>query len=165
MLSPRPLGSPNDLEGFQDLFYKPSPVKQAKPKPTADESPSQLAHIPWDLGSRGRRTGSGLTSLARQLSEEFEQMALEQERTNSQYSRSSTSLLQNGSIARQPTDGSLEFLFEEPLSDSPNQENFDPPREHIMAFKASVKLPEDIESSRASTPLGPLEEDDDDETG
>lgn len=160
--SPSPLGSPNDLEGFQDLFYKPSPVKQAQFKAKPDESPSQLAHIPWDLGSRGRRTGSGLTSLARQLSEEFEQMALE--RTSSQYSRSSTSIFQNNSLTRRPTEGSLEFLFEEPLQDSPDQESFNHSREAIMAFKPSVNLPEDVESSRASTPLDDLE-DAEDQTG
>ncbi|PPQ70614.1 hypothetical protein CVT24_000687 [Panaeolus cyanescens] len=125
-LSTRILGSPSDLEGFQDLFYRPpeeeeeeerrrrqTPRENALPETPgaigADREtvrPLSESPVPWNGGSvEGesrrevpamphappvRRTDSGLTSLARQLNEEFEQMALEREREQMgmRYSRS-----------------------------------------------------------------------------
>jgi hypothetical protein len=99
--SPPVLGSPHDLEGFQDLFYRPnvSSMQRTPHEAALPESPLpphnisyslRGSDISWDLNLRNRGTGSNLSSLARKLSEEFEQMALERERdgTSSQYSMS-----------------------------------------------------------------------------
>ncbi|RDB26946.1 hypothetical protein Hypma_005028 [Hypsizygus marmoreus] len=142
-LSPHPIGNPDDLENFYDLFYKPKP-----PATHQFMEPSSVASSSTSLiGTHNRRGGSGLTSLARQLSEEFEHIALE--RDGSQYTRSSiTDPL--GSIARRPTDSTLEFVFEE--ASPPNDST-------ISAFQpSSAKIPEDVESSRASSPLEPDED-------
>lgn len=152
-ISPHPLGNPDDLENFYDLFYRPN----SKPAPARQSSGSSSAS---PSGSHRRRAGSGLTSLARQLNEEFEQMT--NEREGSQYSRSSTMDLP-GSISRRPTDSTLEFVFEEtsqPASLSSTGGVSLIGRSTISAFHPSpVYIPEDVESSRASSPLE-LEEDD-----
>jgi serine/arginine repetitive matrix protein 2 len=196
--SPLLLGSPNDLETFKDLFYRPTNTRSMQRipnEPALPETPSPPHHISnsaggsnisWDIQ---RRTGSSsLTNLARQLTDEFEQMAMERERerTSSQYSNGNGSFLYEdqrvvpsgvssrqqsrgssisggtgvgvGGLVRRPTaeGGSLEFVFEEviPMSSSPtsDREGFglelaDP----IHAFKPSDTLPEDVQSSRASS--------------
>ncbi|EDR03578.1 uncharacterized protein LACBIDRAFT_295200 [Laccaria bicolor S238N-H82] len=167
-LSPRPLGSPNDLENFHDLFYKPSPARRpsSELKPSVSPPP-QVSPAPWEVHTRNRRTGSGLTSLARQLSEEFEQMALERERTSSQYSYSASSVLANNNVTQRPADGSLRFVFEgSPHPESPISiaEEFSPAHHPTLAFKPSGALPEDVESSRASSVIPQGEEEDDDDT-
>ncbi|KAF8957848.1 hypothetical protein BDZ97DRAFT_1844340 [Flammula alnicola] len=159
----RPLGSPHDLESFQDLFYRPNingsqrtPNEAALPE---TPSPPHRSSIPWDINMRNRRTDSSLTSLARQLTDEFEQMALEQERTSSQYSQSATSSSrQQSSLMRRPTEGSLQFVFEEMrVSESPPAASMADP---IHAFKPSETLPEDVLSSRASSFIENNEDDD-----
>ncbi|PPQ70345.1 hypothetical protein CVT25_000125 [Psilocybe cyanescens] len=160
---PQPLGSPNDLENFQDLFYRPSgpgvgrtPNEAALPE---TPSPPNRGSMPWDMNMPNRRTGSSLTSLARKLSEEFEMLSHERERSNSQYSQSPPSSQRPSRMARQPTDGSLQFVFEElGVSGSPPNESNDP----IHAFRASGALPEDVQSdSRASSFIENTEDDDD----
>lgn len=165
-LWPRPLGSPNDLENFHDLFYKPSIERRSSSelKPSVSPPP-QVSPAPWELHTRKHSTGSGLTSLARQLSEEFEQMALERERTNSQYSYSASSVLANNNATQRLADGSLRFVFEEsPHPESPISiaEEFSSAHGPALAFKPSGTLPEDVESSRASSVISQGEEDDDD---
>jgi len=197
----------NDLDAFKDLFYRPSnshSVPRTPKEPALPESPSPPHHITNSAGSsniswdfRRRTESSGLTNLARQLNDEFEQMALERgiERTSSQYSsgngvflyedqRASSSGISSrqlsrgssisggtgagvGGLVRRPTgDGrSLEFVFEEvtPMSSSPTSEHggldlsmADP----IHAFKPSDTLPEDVQSSRASSFIESSEGDD-----
>ncbi|KAF8069215.1 hypothetical protein FPV67DRAFT_1449004 [Lyophyllum atratum] len=150
--SPRSFGNPDDLDNFYDLFYKPS-------RPSTQQGvPSEFsAASGTPIGSR-RRVGSGLTSLARQLSEEFEHLALEQE--GSQYSRSSTMEIRS-SIGRRPTDSTLEFVFEEasPPESSTTELSSPPGQSRISPFHpSSVHIPEDVESSRASSPLEPDED-------
>jgi hypothetical protein len=207
--SPLLLGSPNDLETFKDLFYRPTnaiSVQRTPNEPALPETPSPPHHITnsaggsnisWDI--HHRRTGSSsLTNLARQLSDEFEQIAMERERerTSSQYSSGNGNFLYEdqrvslsgissrqqsrgssisggtgagvGGLVRRPTaEGrSLEFVFEEviPMSSSPTSDRegmslgmADP----IHAFKpSSDTLPEDVESSRASSFIESNEGDD-----
>lgn len=167
-LSPRPLGSPNDLENFRDLFYKPSMARRSSSelKPSGSPPP-QVSPAPWDVHTRNQRTGSNLTSLARQLSEEFEQMAFERERTSSQYSYSASSVLANNNATQRPADGSLRFVFDgSPHPESPTSiaEALSFAHSPALAFKPSGTLPEDVESSRASSVI-PQGEEDDDDTG
>lgn len=126
-----------------------------------------MASIPfsWDVNSRSRRTGSGLTSLARQLSAEFEQMTLERERErerereSSHYSRDSIPMSPRPAPVRRPTDMSLEFVFEETSQFGSRNGSVSPPDQStISAFHPSVNIPEDVESSRASSPVDPDED-------
>lgn len=165
-LSPRPLGSPNDLENFHDLFYKPSLARRSSSelKPSVSPPP-QVSSAPWEVHTRNRCTGSGLTSLARQLSEEFEQMALERERTSSQCYYSASSVLANNNTTQRPADGSLRFVFEEsPHPESPISiaEEFSSAHRPTLAFKPSGALHEGVESSRASSVIPQGEEGDGD---
>ncbi|KAF8196099.1 hypothetical protein BJ912DRAFT_1082997 [Pholiota molesta] len=155
--SPQPLGSPHDLDSFQDLFFRPNMNSAQR---TPNEAACPTAHtglpIPWDNSMRTHRTDSSLTNLARQLSDEFEQMERERERSSSLYSQSVTSSLRQ---QRRPTEGSLQFVFEEMhRSASPTEGIMDDP---IHAFKASETLPEDVISSRASSFIEGTAEDDD----
>lgn len=109
--SPLMLGSPNDIETFKDLFYRPTnahSLQRTPNEPALSETPSPPHHIShsaggsiisWDIH---RRTGSSsLTNLARQLSDEFEQMAIERERerTSSQYSSRNGNFLYEDQVA------------------------------------------------------------------
>lgn len=110
--SPRPLGSPDDLEHFQDLFYRPSQV----------------------IGpalSRNASSRSGLTTLANQLNQEFG----ERDRHLSGGSSSGSS--------RPGGDGMQFVLSERP--EGARRGSIIPP------FHPSVTIPEDVESSRASS--------------
>lgn len=151
-LTPCRLGSPNDLESFQDLFYRPSNDLQRTPVEAAlpdTPSPPHFSAASWDRSMRRHKAESGLTSLARQLSQEFELMTRVRERS-SQHSSEQSSTRQQRGISRQPTVGSLEFVFEEAIS---HPEEPVPEIDHhaIKAFKPSDNLPEDVESSRASS--------------
>ncbi|KAK0203476.1 hypothetical protein DFS33DRAFT_1383728 [Desarmillaria ectypa] len=110
--SPRPLGNPDDLEHFQDLFYRPSQVIG----PALSRNPSSR---------------SGLTTLAHQLNQELE----ERERHLSGGSSSGSS--------RPGGDGMQFVLSERP--EGARRGSIIPP------FYPSVTIPEDVESSRASS--------------
>lgn len=159
------LGSPNDLESFQDLFYRPNdnhpPDEAAFPD---TPSPPTAA---WNRDMQQKhRTESGLTSLARELNQEFELMALERERTTSGSQYDSTSSRQYSSgVSRRPTEGSLQFVFEEAEAGSlsgSSLSGFERPAIH--AFYPSNTLPEDVESSRASSVIERAEVEDENET-
>ena len=176
-LSPRHLGSPNDLENFQDLFYRPSPPNRQTPNEASlpdTPSPPNVAHIPWDVTMRNRRTGSGLTSLARQLSAEFH--SLSQEHSHSMYSHSRSHSLSSssqvpGGMSRMPSgSGSLQFVFEEmlPAGSPPRSFDVDSMEDSVHDYRHSGSLPEDVESSRASSlieNLGDDLEEEEDTTG
>ncbi|KAF9457596.1 hypothetical protein BDZ94DRAFT_1272786 [Collybia nuda] len=154
--SPHSFGSPDDLEGYRDLFFKPSTqyMEQSFDANTMGSVPTS-----WDANSRSRRTGSGLTSLARQLSAEFEQMALERERESSVYSRDSIPMAPRAAFVRRPTDASLEFVFEETSQFGSRGGSASPPdHSTLSAFHPSINIPEDVESSRASSPIDPHED-------
>ncbi|PPQ70861.1 hypothetical protein CVT26_014084 [Gymnopilus dilepis] len=174
--SPRPLGSPHDLEGFQDLFYRPNPNTTGRtPREAAlpeTPSPPNGSANPWDLMPNRRTGNSSLTSLARQLTDEFEAMALErlgerfaEGRSSSQFSQSPTNSFRRQTPLRRPTDSSLQFVFEEVLAGSA-QENgardsmIVDDHEPIHAFQPSETLPEDVQSSRASSFIEGTVEDD-----
>ncbi|KAJ7228459.1 hypothetical protein GGX14DRAFT_612976 [Mycena pura] len=155
--SPPPIGSVDDLDEFRDLFYKPN---------LTDEALSNLSRpisgrLTWDAASttRTQRTGSGLTSLARQLSAEFEELRtiLHRERTGSVESESSISRISG----RFPRESDIQFVFTESelaRSDEPERHE---PSETLSAFQPSNRIPEDVESSRASSPIdGPLLDED-----
>ncbi|KAG5644199.1 hypothetical protein DXG03_008862 [Asterophora parasitica] len=141
--SPRSFGNPDDLDQFYDLFYKPGHASSHQRVP----SEMSLASV----GSR-RQAGSGLTTLARQLSEELESMAL---------ARPSMTELP-GSTSRRPTDSTLEFVFEETSPPESSTTGRTPPgHSTISPFQPSAaRIPEDVESFRTSSPL----EADEDET-
>jgi hypothetical protein len=150
--SPPPLGSVDDLDEFRDLFYKPNltdEVLNNLSRPVSGRQPS----ITWDMASTTRthrtRTGSGLTSLARQLSQEFEELrAIRQERSGSVDSESSISR-----FSRFPTENDIHFVFADSRSEMSRTMNEPVPLPEAMsAFHPSSHLPEDVVSSRASSP-------------
>ncbi|XP_006463545.1 hypothetical protein AGABI2DRAFT_179868, partial [Agaricus bisporus var. bisporus H97] len=175
--SPRPLGSPNDLVGFQDLFYKPGVgslrqriVQKSSSRLSSPDSQSslrQLSNIPFDLKSPNPRRTSGLTTLARKLSEEYEQLS-HKERTSSQHSLSSDSVVMGSPrspLIQKPTEGSLEFVFEEPRSAelSPDGQPINEQRLGFQSFRHQDNIPEDIVSV-SSTGTGKEVEASEDET-
>ena len=154
------MGSPNDLDSFHDLFYKPNHVRASIEEHPLHSSSSGV--LTGDIALRTRRTGSGLTSLARQLSEEFEQMERERERTDSQYSRSSGSVRLPLGLARRPTESSLQFVFEEgQRSASPLQEESAADLDTTEVFKPPFAVPEDVHSSNSSFVERTMEDEDD----
>ena len=161
-LTPRRLGSPNDLESFQDLFYRPSNDLQRSPIEAALPDTPSPPHFSasWDRSARRHKTESGLTSLARQLSQEFDLITRERERSSQHSSLQSSIRQQRGNISRQTTVHSLEFVSEEA---SHSETVPDIHSRAISAFQPSDTLPEDVESSRASSDIEVT--DADDETG
>lgn len=147
------MGSPNDLESFQDLFYRPSnDLRRTSIEPALPDTPSPPHHYStasWDRSAQRHKTESGLSSLARQLSQEFELITRERERSSQHSSMRSSARQQSGRVSRQPTVGSLEFVFEEAHHSEPVPEL--DPRHAIHAFQPSDSLPEDVGSSRASS--------------
>jgi hypothetical protein len=168
--SPRPLGSPNDLVGFQDLFYTPGIGESGEPRrmPSFGDlswngSQTRLSNIPFDLKTPYTRPASGLTTLTRKLSEEYEMLS-GRGRSESQYSQSSSSGATRPPTTRRPTDASLEFVFErlnqgvydhEPASTGPSSLPFGP-RENV---------PEDVNSMSSMETGKELEDESENETG
>ncbi|KAJ7682606.1 hypothetical protein DFH06DRAFT_1290016 [Mycena polygramma] len=146
--SPPTLGSVDDLDEFRDLFYKPNltdEVLNNLSRPTSTRHPS----VTWDIASTTRtqrtRTGSGLTTLARQLSQEFEEM------------RASRQRLRSGERGLGVEHQSLLSIPDNETATT----NSEPPPEALSAFQPSSYLPEDVGSSRASSPIdGPLDDED-----
>ncbi|KAJ7683976.1 hypothetical protein B0H17DRAFT_1073156 [Mycena rosella] len=159
--SPPPVGSVDDLDDFRDLFYKPNLTDEVLNNLSRPTSTRQQS-ITWDIASTTRtqrtRTGSGLTSLARQLSQEFEEMRAihHRARTESMGSDSSISRFSG----RFPMENDIQFIFSESemsraVGEAPVRLGL--PEEAMSAFRASGHIPEDVESSRVSSPLdGPL---------
>lgn len=174
-LSPRPITSDgDDLDRFRDLFYRPPESRTPSSddsRPPVSRRPSGSASIPVELGSRSTRTLSGLTSLARQLNENMEEMEA-YENMMEGYDRDRASPMwgaRYGGLGGQRPDD----LGPEPsqvLSQSPPGLMYEregtgtPLRLPIDATLAlsqpSDNVPEDVQSSRASSMLElPLEED------
>ena len=141
--------SPNDLDNYEDLFYKPNTTNDHSPA-----SPDDRTNVSWDRAVRDRRTGSSLTSLARQLGEEYEALAsANASRASSMYFHS-----RNRSLGAQPhhsgtsglsTDGNLQFVLEEMASaESPYM--MPNVHESVQAFE-SANLPEDVYSLQTSS--------------
>ncbi|KAF8626493.1 hypothetical protein AX17_006548 [Amanita inopinata Kibby_2008] len=194
LMSPVPrIGSPDNLEPFRDLFYRPaddsedaSDVLPSPPVPTSEPYPPQSPdNVPWDVGSsRSRRTGSGLTSLARQLGEELEQMTLERQQHDlNQCSRDGTFGYGEGDLGRNSAiasafdgagtslqgshinteAGPLPVMFEGlPEQDETSEKMFeeDEHLDRLSAFHPTSTIPEDVESSRMSSPIDGTADDD-----
>ncbi|KAK7061900.1 hypothetical protein R3P38DRAFT_2832176 [Favolaschia claudopus] len=150
--SPPPVGSVDDLDEFRDLFYKPNLTDEVLNN--LSRPVSGRPSITWDLASTSRtqrtRTGSGLTSLARQLSQEFEE--LRAIRGQSMDTESSISRFSG----RFPTENDISFIFADSRSEMLRAMDdpilSDPSSEAMSAFHPSSHLPEDVVSSRASSP-------------
>ena len=150
----RPFGSPDDLDRYQDLFYRPT---RGKGKEPSDDEPAPVASTSmWE--DNIEQSGSRLSALARELSQEFRQMAAERE-PESYYSRASMAASQQSSFFRQPVDSGLEFVFEVSRSESPDDAVL-PDETCLAPFYPSINIPEDI--SQSSLQMDP--EEDEDET-
>ncbi|PFH49081.1 hypothetical protein AMATHDRAFT_5226 [Amanita thiersii Skay4041] len=186
--SPPPrIGSPDNLEPFRDLFYRPAddsevdtdrelsfdgremlaelnshPIPAPLPRTSARES---VAGRLWGGvgGNVGQRTDSGLTVLAQQLGEELEQMALERERGSvSVYTRDSDGATYvDSSLGRSSVGAAASLRLSafgrgipetRPLHVEREPEVLADP-DRLPAFQPSRVIPEDVESSRASSPV------------
>ena len=131
-MSPRPLGSVDDLDHFRDLFYRPT-VRRTDGAGSSGAAPSTLS---WDMSSH--RNGSGLTSLARQLSVELEELNARFDPTD-------------GTPLEQTPDG-LQFILSEARdSGSLGDIGSTLDRERLFAFRPSFNFPEDVDSFRSSS--------------
>jgi hypothetical protein len=173
--SPRPLGSPNDLVGFHDLFYKPGGgslrqrVMQKSSSelssPSSPSSQTQLSNIPFDLKSPNQKRASGLSMLAHKLSREYEQLS-SKEGMSSQSGDSVAIASPRPSPIRKPTEGSLEFVFEETRTTelSTDGQLITDQRLGLSSFRHQDNIPEDV-ASVFSTGTGKEVEVSEDETG
>jgi serine/arginine repetitive matrix protein 2 len=139
-ISPPPLGNFDDMDNFRDLFYRP-------------EISMDNANVPLSISStsisiNGGMASRGLTSLTRKFNQELAQM-------------------QNGSDQQQPVHAANDHHIESGNSKPRYEEytdasvlHFDPLQS--QAFQPSGILPEDVCSSRASSPLEPASEEDHD---
>ncbi|KIM86141.1 hypothetical protein PILCRDRAFT_776323 [Piloderma croceum F 1598] len=161
--SPRPLGNVDDLEHFHDLFYKPD---QSNPEASATSSlashkaaPSDASHeiFSVEVGS-SRSLRSGLSKLARKLTEEYEG-TLAQEVPNdvdafAQDQRGDS--LRGQRVADIIAD--REFIFSDPSK--PRRVSSPEPMDSTLPLRLNNEetgpdddVPEDVESSRASSIL------------
>ena len=157
--------SPNDLDNYQDLFYQPNTTND-HPHASPDDgmTPEDRTNISWDRAVRNRRTGSSLTSLARQLGEEYEALAsANPSRGSSIYfpsrSRSLGAQPHYSGTSRLSSDGNLQFVLEE-MASAESPDRMSNVHESDQAFE-SANLPEDVYSLQTSSIMdGNGEEDD-----
>ncbi|KAI0715891.1 hypothetical protein C8T65DRAFT_642778 [Cerioporus squamosus] len=168
-LSPRPINSSDDLERFRDLFYRPPESRTPSSEdavPTVSRRPS--GSIPIELNARSTRSLSGLTTLARQLSVNLEEMQ-DREHELEEADRASPmwGARYGGLAGQRPQD-----LGPDPpgvLSQSSSRSGYlrdaqSPlrlPLDEDMVLSQPIDVvPEDVESSRASSMLElPIEDD------
>lgn len=159
-LSPRAINTSDDLERFKDLFYRPERQRSQDSRPSMG-SRQTSGSIILDVGSQ-RSTRSGLSTLARQLSEELEE--LRQEYGSPEHDRDSQRSWGRrfgGLRGPQPDevdedtsnrDVVLAQLSNSPEglrpTDSPVQMPID-----VSFVSPEGNIPEDVESSRASSIL------------
>ncbi|KAI0063839.1 hypothetical protein BV25DRAFT_1899064 [Artomyces pyxidatus] len=159
--SPRPFSSLEDLDRYRDLFYKPDSRTPSSEHQRRLAPQEPVGNIPMDVASRSSHAGSGLMNLTRQLSEELE--ALQDERGMSQdYGDSSQMWGRRYGGLRGPrsqdsrTDPNV-ILSTSSLLDSPEDATTLPLRLHRgpaspqTVDPPAINVPEDIESSRASS--------------
>ncbi|KAL0960251.1 hypothetical protein HGRIS_011883 [Hohenbuehelia grisea] len=162
--SPRPsdlrIGQVDDYERFHDLFFKPPVARQQAPQALAETAqqapPSSRSSVRWEPGPlRHRTASSGLTSLARQLSEELEEMQEMREAELREAGGSETASRFSDTRSR----GTLHFMLSQsspPASPTTLQtitELHSARSEHgggLLPFRPSETIPEDV--SRASSP-------------
>jgi serine/arginine repetitive matrix protein 2 len=155
--SARPLYSADDLDRFRDLFYRPG-------QPASDGGPSSRARasnnedIPWDVGSS--RSASGLTTLARQLSEELEGLAAQSELPEEPALKPPSPFRGRPSTT---TSTELRFILREISTTRPES----PPGVMLSLSlqdgpgRSTNNVPSDVESSRASSVLEPAHDGED----
>nr|GAT49050.1 predicted protein [Mycena chlorophos] len=166
--SPPHIGSVDDLDEFRDLFFKPNLTEEALnnlSRPSSERYPS----VAWDSSSVARTqrtTGTGLTTLARQLSAEFSELRAMRRQIGSIGSDSSISRFSGF-----PRESDIQFIFTESemgrsiMLDDAASGARPLPSENLSAFHATTRLPEDVQSSRASSIIeGSLEQDDENES-
>ncbi|KAJ3744698.1 hypothetical protein DFH05DRAFT_1445372 [Lentinula detonsa] len=162
MSPPPPLGNVDDLASFHDLFYRPSISRNVSNDGVVS---AHMNGIPWDVNSAGQR-GSGLTSIARQLTEDLSETRDSLKQSISLRSHSSLSALRHSLYEARtpPADSNMRFVF----SDLPETASLNTNGErknlqaNILTFEPSVQIPEDVESSRASSPSrSPVDKEDD----
>ncbi|TFK80902.1 hypothetical protein K466DRAFT_503075 [Polyporus arcularius HHB13444] len=169
-LSPRPTNSSDDLERFRDLFYRPPESRTPSSEdslPPVSRRPS--GSIPIELNARSTRSLSGLTTLARQLSVNMEEMQDREYELEEADRVSPMWGTRYGGLAGQRPDD----LGPDPpgvLSQSSSRSGYlrgaqSPlrlPLDEDMVLSQPIEVvPEDVESSRASSMLElPIEDDD-----
>ncbi|RPD60406.1 hypothetical protein L226DRAFT_615868 [Lentinus tigrinus ALCF2SS1-7] len=171
-LSPRPINSSDDLERFRDLFYRPPESRTPSSedtRPPVSRRPSATASIPIELNARSTRSLSGLTTLARQLSANMEEMQdREQELEEADRASPMWGARYGGLSGQRPEDlgpdppGVLSQSSSRSgyLRDDPQSPLRLPLDDEMVLSQPSDVVPEDVESSRASSMLElPLEED------
>jgi serine/arginine repetitive matrix protein 2 len=162
--SPRPLGNVDDLEHFHDLFYKPD---QSNPEASATSSlvshaaPSDASHeiFSVEVGS-SRSLRSGLSKLARKLTEEYEG-TLAQEVPSDVDAFALAKGQRRGSLRGQRVPDIIadrEFIFSDPSK--PRRFSSPEPMDSGLPLRLNNEetgpdddVPEDVESSRASSIL------------
>ncbi|KAJ4487939.1 hypothetical protein J3R30DRAFT_3788936 [Lentinula aciculospora] len=161
MSPPPPLGNVDDLATFHDLFYRPNISMNVS---NDGATSAHTNGIPWDITSAGQR-GSGLTSIARHLTEELSESRDSLKQSISLRSHSSLSALRQSLYEARtpPADANMRFVF----SDIPETASLHTNGErknlqaNILTFEPSVQIPEDVESSRASSPTrSPVDKED-----
>lgn len=161
-LSPRPINTHEDLDRFRDLFYKPPDRSDT----TSDDFGGQVmdsrrpsGSIPVDVSSQSARsalTRSGLSDLARQLSEDLEELRQERGSGFSDDSQRWGTRFAGlrGIRPEDMEDPNVVLAHLTSTTDSPNAYH-SPLRLPIDTSFVSpaTNIPEDIESSRASSIL------------
>ncbi|GJE85336.1 hypothetical protein PsYK624_014150 [Phanerochaete sordida] len=175
-LSPRPLDdTPDDLERFRNLFYRPSNSNSSESMAHAADRPGvgsrrPSGSIPFDVSSRSTR--SGLSTLARQLSEDLEDLR------NLYTSQDSEDVSSDEPRMWGRRHGGLTGPRSDDLHDEPPNmvlARFNTSSSHRSGYDSPVRLPidtsfvapttnipEDVESSRASSvfEMSPLHNED-----
>ncbi|EIN08251.1 hypothetical protein PUNSTDRAFT_134643 [Punctularia strigosozonata HHB-11173 SS5] len=168
-LSPRRMGSSGseDLDRFRDLFYRPARSQQngsaapsiqkevSEARPSLTRKPSRS--VPVDVSQHSSLSGSGLANLTRMLSEELEATRLR----NGRSMISDASSWDWSAIPHEEdtTDHIAELLdqMSYPQHASSQSLTMRAPLKVAPAQGSPllVNVPEDVESSRASSPLDP----------
>ncbi|KIY53251.1 hypothetical protein FISHEDRAFT_69105 [Fistulina hepatica ATCC 64428] len=145
-LFPRRLGIDDDLNDFRDLFYR-SPHSNVEPAPSliqrAPVSPT-ISSRTWDTRPQSQRTTSGLTSLARQLTQELGELHAAREANDWASQQSNV-----GDLESRPS-GEMQFIISHELSSSPVLDDTTV-QSHGPDVKDNLTLPEDIQPSHASS--------------
>lgn len=157
--SPQPLGNVEDLAQFHDLFYKPS--EPSSPINLRNGVRSSNSNDIFPVGST-HSFRSGLSSLARKLTVEYE------DRISREYSRGGEGRQRREEsriINSYDDDDSIMSNLPKLRSSSPLQMD-SPLRMHFgeSATNPEDMVPEDIQSSRASSLLEMLEPSEEDDT-
>ncbi|KIP07213.1 hypothetical protein PHLGIDRAFT_127761 [Phlebiopsis gigantea 11061_1 CR5-6] len=165
-LSPRPIDTTEDLDRFRDLFYRPSHSNSSESighHPVSDHPGpvSRSGSIPFDVSSRSTR--SGFSTLARQLSEDLEELRHEYGSQDDLAEEPQMWGRRHGSLRgprprelRDSDPPNVVMARFASTSDSSPRSQYDSPLrlpiDHSFV-DPTTNIPEDVESSRASSIL------------